>query len=230
MVKKHLKRYFVPKTWPIKKKELVYVTRQNPGPHSNKISAPLNIILRDLLHYSHTTKESKHILNRKNVLVDGVRRKEPKFPVGLFDVIEFKDIDKSYRVVLDDKNKLDLIEVDKNESNIKPCKIINKTAVKGKIQINLNDGKNILLGKNEYKTGDTLVLDLPKLTVKNHISLKKNVLIYLTGGKHMGEIGKIKDIIGNRIMYARDNGDAVETLKEYAFAIGETKPIIKVGK
>ena len=230
MAKRHLKRYFAPKTWPIRKKELTYVTRNNPGTHPNKISLPLNIVLRDLLHYTNTTRESKNVLTRKNVLVDGIRRKEHKFPVGLFDIIEFKDINKSYRVVLDSKEKLALIEVDKSESNIKPCKIMNKTAVKGKIQLNLNDGKNILIEKNGYKTGDTIFLELPKLAIKDHVSLEKNVLIYLTGGKHIGEVGKVKDIVGNRIIYVRDKGDNVETLKKYAFVIGETKPGIKISK
>ena len=229
MVKRHLKRYFAPRKWSIKRKGLVYITRNNSGPHSTKTSIPLNIILRDLLCYSNTTKESKNILNRKNVLVDGIRRKEHKFPVGLFDVIEFKDINKSYRIILNNKDKLSLIEIDK-DANIKPCKIINKTPIKGKIQLNLNDGKNIIFEKDGYKTGDSVFLELPKLTIKKHISLKKNVLIYLTGGKHISETGKVKDIIGNRIMYERENGDIVETLKEYAFVIGETEPVIKVSK
>jgi len=228
MVKRHLKRYFAPRKWPIKRKKMPYVTRSNPGPHSGKISFPLNIILRDILKITSTTKETKIALNNKNILVDGIKRKEHKFPVGLFDVIEFKDINKSYRVVLDNKDKLRLIEIDKNESNIKLCKIINKTSLKGKIQLNLNDGKNILLDKSVHKTGDTILIELPKLTVKKHVCLKKNVLIYLIGGKHIGELGKVKDLIKERVMYERSNGDMVETLKKNVFVIGETEPIIKV--
>lgn len=230
MVKRHLKRYFAPKAWQINRKQSSYITKQNPGPHSGKMSIPLNVILRDMLNYSSTTKESKIILTKKNILVDGKRRKECKFPVGLFDVIEFKDINKSYRVLLNKKGKLTLIEVGNDESNIKPCSIINKTSVKGKIQLNLNDGKNILVDKDGYKTGDTLSLELPKLSIKKHIGLKKNVLIYLIGGKHIGEVGKVKDIVRNRIMYEGENGDVIETLKKYAFVIGEDKPIITISK
>jgi ribosomal protein S4E len=53
-------------------------------------------------------------------------------------------------------------------------------------------------------------------------------LIYLTGGKHIGQIGKIQDIIGNRILYKTESGDVVETLKDYAFPIGKDKPLIKL--
>ena len=60
--------------------------------------------------------------------------------------------------------------------------------------------------------------------------LQKNVLIYLTGGKHIGEVGKVKDIVGNRIMYIMENGDVAETLKKYAFVVGEDKPVITIKK
>ena len=53
-------------------------------------------------------------------------------------------------------------------------------------------------------------------------------MIYLTGGRHIGEIGKVQDIIGNRILYNTETGDTVETLKEYAFPIGKDKPLIKL--
>ena len=230
MAKRHLKRYFAPKAWQINRKRFSYVTKQNPGPHSSKISVPLNVILRDMLNFSSTTKESKIILRKKNVMADGKRRKNHKFPVGLFDVIEFKEINKSYRILLNKKGKLTLIEIGSDESNIKPCSIINKTAVKGKIQLNLNDGKNIFVDKDSYKTEDTISLELPKFTIKKHIGLKKDILIYLIGGKHIGEVGNVKDIIGNRIMYKGENGDIIETSKKYAFVIGEDKPIITISK
>lgn len=230
MAKRHLKRYNAPKTWKVRTKGFIFITRGNPGPHSGKTSMPLNIVLRDLLHYSGTARESEAILRRKNIFVDGVRRQEPKFPVGLFDVIEFRDISKSYRVVMDKKGKLALAAIESNEAGIKPCSIINKTLVKGKIQINLNDGRNIIVSKDGYKTGDTVFLELPKLAIKRHISLKKNVLICLVGGKHISEVVKVKDIVGNRIIYIRENNDVVETLKKYAFVIGEDKPAVTVSK
>ncbi len=227
-MKSHLKRHFAPKAWPIKKKESKFITRAEPGPHSNKKSAPLNVILRDVLHLSSTTRESKNILNKKEVLVDGIRRKSHKFPVGLFDVVSFPELDKSYRVVLNNKGKIVLIAISKQESSIKPCKIANKTPLKGKVQLNLNDGKNIIVEKSGHRTGDTVLIEIPKLTVKKHLNFKKNVLIYLTGGRHISETGKVKDIVGNRIMYTGENGDTVETLKKYAFVIGEDKESIKV--
>lgn len=65
-----------------------------------------------------------------------------------------------------------------------------------------------------------------KTEIKEKVSLDKNGLIYLTGGKHIGQIGNIQDIIGNRVLYKTESGDVVETLKEYALPVGKDKPLI----
>ena len=111
MVKNHLKRLNAPKRWKIKRKGLKFVTKQMPGPHKMDRSIPLNIVIRDLLKYANTAREVKNILNNKTVLINGVRRKEPKFPVGLFDVMEIKDTGEYFRVVLDKKGKIVLISL-----------------------------------------------------------------------------------------------------------------------
>ena len=81
--------------------------------------------------------------------------------------------------------------------------------------------------KNGYKVGDSILLTLGKKNeIKEKISLDKGVLIYLTGGRHIGQVGKVQDIIGNRILYKTGTDDTVETLKEYAFPIGKDKPLI----
>ncbi len=224
----HLKRYFAPKTWKIKRKKLVFVTKPSPGPHKMGMSLPLNVVLRDILNYADNSRETKFMVANKNIMVDGIRRKNYKFPVGLFDVLSLKEIDEHFRIILDKKGKLDLIKIQKNESAIKPCKITGKKTVKGKIQLNLYDGRNIIIDKNDYKIGDTILINFNKknLEVKEHIKFDKNIQIYLTGGKHIGQTGKVQDIIGNRIVYKTEKGDVVETLKKYAFPIGKDKPVI----
>ena len=53
-------------------------------------------------------------------------------------------------------------------------------------------------------------------------------LVFLTGGKHIGETGKVQDIASSRIIYKTEKGDVVETLKKYAFPVGKDKPLIKI--
>jgi len=224
----HMKSYFAPRSWKIKRKSAKFISKPNPGPHKAEISMPLNVIIRDILGYANSLRETKFILGNKNVAIDGIRRKDYRFAVGLFDVLSFNDTNEYFRIILDSKGKIDLIKIDKQESNHKICKITGKTAVKGKLQLNLNDGKNIIAKDSEYKVGDAVVLTLNgKAQIKEKISLDKDVMIFLTGGKHIGRTGKVVDIIGNRILYKTD-GEVVETLKVAAFPIGKDKSLIKL--
>jgi small subunit ribosomal protein S4e len=224
----HLKSYFAPKSWKMKNKKIKLISKPNPGPHKAELALPINLIIRDILGYANNLKEVKFILRNKNVAVDGIRRKDYRFPVGLFDVLSFNDAEEYFRVILGTNGKIDLIKIDKRESNHKVCKIIGKSVVKGKIQLNLNDGKNIFVDDHGYKVGDTVLLALNgKISIKEKISLGKNSLIYITGGKRVGSTGKIIDIIGNKILYEIQD-EVVETLKKVVFPIGKDKPVIKI--
>ena len=227
---RHLKRYYTPKTWKIKKKGIKFVTKPSSGPHKMGVSVPVNVMLRDIIHYSNTNREVKFILGKKEVAVDGTRRRDPRFPIGLFDVLSLNDINEHYRVILDNKGKISLIKIGKEESMLKLCKIIGKKILaKGKVQVNLYDGKNIIVKEDSYKVGDSILIDFNKKNeIKDKVALGKGVLVYLIGGKHIGVIGKVQDIIGNRILYKTESGEIVETSKEYAFPVGKEKPLIKL--
>ena len=226
---KHLKKYFAPKSWKITRKDTTYIAKPSPGTHKIEHSLPLSVILRDVLKYATTKREARHILNKKNVLVDNIARADHRFPVGLFDVLSFKEIDENFRVVLDKKGKIAIIKIGKDESKIKPYKIIGKKKIGGKVQLNLSGGKNILADEDKYKVGDAILLDLEKNNkIQDAIQLKKDALVYLTGGKHIGQTGKVQQIMGKRIFYKAEDGEEVETLKEYAFPVGKDKPLIKL--
>ena len=228
-MKKHLKRLTIPKSWPIKRRGIDFIIRPHPGPHSIKLGLPLNLVMRDMLKIGKNSKEVKRILHDNEILIDGIRRKELKFPVGIMDVIELKKKNEFFRVVLN-KGKINIIPIDKKEAELKPCRIIGKNKVKGKTQINLYDGKNILVEKDEYKVGDTLVISLGKNEIKEHIKLEKGCIVYLIGGKHSGSIGKIEGIISNKITYKGEDGEIIETLKKYVFVIGKEKPVVSLAR
>jgi small subunit ribosomal protein S4e len=180
------------------------------------------------LNYANTTKESKKILNINDVKIDGEIRRNFKFPIGIFDTIEF--VNEHLRVILNKKGKIDLVKISKEEALSKPCRIIGKTMVKGKLQLNLYDGKNIFVDNGAYKVGDTVVVSLPEQKILNHLSLGREATIFLTGGKHIGEIGSVESITGDKIVYKNQKGELTETLKRYAFVIGDNKPLITIGE
>jgi small subunit ribosomal protein S4e len=224
---KHQKRNFAPKTWKIKRKGIKYITKPSPGSHKASISLPLNVVLRDMLKFADTNREVKFMVQNRNISVDGVKKKNIRFPIGLFDTLSLNDTE-HFRVVLNNRGKMDIAKIGKEESILKSCKIIGKKAVNGKIQLNFSDGKNIFVEKDSYRVGDGVLLTLGKksVTVKDHIKLEKGALIFLTGGRHIGQTGKVQDILHNRIIYKTEDGNVVETLKDYAFPIGKEKAAI----
>ncbi len=227
-MKSHLKRIAAPKSWRIERKVRKWVVRANPGAHEISTSFPLAFFMRDILGYANSMREVKNILTKKTILVDGKRARDPKMSVGLMDVITSPDIGESFRILLDKKGKLYAKRLDKKtDAEIKPLRIENKTKVSNKTQLNLSFSNNLLVEKDTYKTGDTLVMSLSKKEVKAHLKLEKGALVYLIGGARIGEVGVIESIEGKKIT-ANVGGQSIDTLKEYAFVIGKEKPVIEI--
>lgn len=234
MVKKHIASISAPKSWPIKRKAEVFLMRPMPG-KSFSTSLPLGIILRDLLHLTTTTKESKKVLKEGKILINKKKRDEVKFPVGFMDVIEIPEAGSIYRFVLNKRGKLLLQNIDAKESSLRPSKIVGKTSLKGgKMQVNLDDGTNILVDNKNYKVGDTLVIESPELKVKEHLKFEKGSFLYITAGTKVGQLGTyegLKSFVGGQPdnIIVKTNEGIIETRKEYALVVGTNgKSVIKL--
>jgi small subunit ribosomal protein S4e len=233
-VSRHQKRVAAPRSWPISKKTNIWVTKPNPGPHSLKQAIPLGVLIRDILKLTDNMRETKRVLNEGNILVDGIVRKDHKFPVGIFDVIQAPKLGASYRMLLDPRGRLRLNELDVDEPK-KPCKILNKTTVKdNKIQLNLHDGTNIL-ASNDYKTRDTVILDIPEKSIYKHIKYEPGNLAVVIGGTHSGQLARIQEIKSvrssrhNMVILSKDDGTQFETIEDYVFIVGTDKPEFNLG-
>ena len=224
----HLKRLASPKTWEVKRKGLKFITKPVPGPHNHQNSLSLNTLLKEILSYATTTRDVKKVLNTNEIRIDGKTRKDFRFPVGIFDTVEFPTIDEQFRMVINKNGKLHLVRISKEEAKIKPCKIVGKTSMKDKVQLNLYDGKNILAEKGPYKVGDSILISLPDNKIVKHLKFEKNSTIYLTGGRHIGDLGNVDDIIKDKVLYRDEKGNLIETSKEYAFVVGEDKLTINI--
>ncbi len=231
--RKHLKRYKAPENWPIHPKEYTWTVKTNPGPHPLDESMPLLIIVRDVLKLADTAREAKIIINKGSILIDGRVRKDYKFPVGFMDVIEIPKSGKVYRVLPDEKGRLILHPISKENKEFKLCRIENKTTIKdGKTQLNLHDGRNYLT-EDEYKPADVIMLKIPEQEIQDHIKFENGTLGLITGGKHIGEIGSIKEITITKssmpnTVIIEGEGKTFQTLKDYVFVLGKEKPMISL--
>ncbi|MCI5866645.1 MAG: 30S ribosomal protein S4e [Methanosphaera sp.] len=231
--RKHLKRFKAPKMWPIHKKEETWTTKTSAGPHALNESIPLVMVLREILGLAKNTREAKIILNNGDVLVDGTARKDHRFPVGFMDVIAIPKINKYYRMLQDEKARLVLKEIEEKDSTFKLASIKDKTTVKGgKTQLNLHDGRNVLTD-DEYSTKDVLLLSIPDQKISDSIEFKEGAIGLITGGKHTGEIGQIKEINvtksskSNTVLMETEEGSFL-TLEQYVFVVGNDKPVISL--
>ena len=222
----HLKRLAAPKTWHVNRKKIKFITKPAPGPHSLQNGIALGTLIKEILGYASTTREAKKMMHTDEIKVDGKARKDFRFPVGIFDTLEFAKTGECFRVILNKNGKIGVIKISREEFNVKPCKIIGKKMIKGHIQLNLHDGKNIIVDKDSYKIGDTVILKLPGQEISKHIKMDKKAAIFLIGGNHIGEIGNVDDIIQNKIIYRDQKNNLIETSKEYSFVVGDSKPLI----
>ncbi len=248
--KRHIKRLAAPYSWPIPRKEGgKFAPRPYPGPHTMDTSVPMLILVRDILGYADYAREARKIITRGEIYVDGVPRKEPKYPVGIMDVVEIPRTGECYRVIMNRHHRIDVVPIDEEEARIKVCRIKNKTYVKGgDLQITMHDGKNWLVEiedptdpkEDVYSVGDSLVLRLPepdsdeRWEVEDHIPMEEGVYVYVMMGRHAGEVGRIveiKKIQGPQedlVTIENEEGDQFQTTKDRLIVIGKDEPLVTV--
>jgi small subunit ribosomal protein S4e len=230
----HLKRKTAPTFLPIRRKDFRWAVKPSPGPHKAGESIPLLVILRDILMVARNHREAEIILARGGVKVDGVIRRDGKFPVGLMDVVEIPALNKAYRILPVFGKGFKLHPIGPEEREFKLCRIQDKTTVKGgHIQLNLHDGRNILLKVSEprrpvedvYKTRDSLKIRLSNLEILGHIRFEVGVLSLIIGGKNAGRIGRVTKIsepsIYGSVATLRIDGGELETPVNYVFPVGK---------
>lgn len=220
---RHLKRYAAPRSWKIPRKTKTWAVRPHPGPHPMEKSTPLIMVLRDLLHLGETASEVRKILARREIIVDGKVRTDPRFPLGIMDTVSIPKLKDHYRVMLNPRGQISLKRIDESESGWKLAKIMNKTIVKGgRMQLNLHDGRNILVDKDEYRTGDVLKISLPDQKIEEKLPMKEESLAVLTGGAHIGTVCRIKKINVTRNPDSNivEFHEGFNTVMEHVFVVG----------
>ncbi len=234
---RHYRRSVAPWWWPIARKEAVWTVKVGPGPHSAHKSIPLAILVRDVLRYAKTMREARRIIAAGHIRVDGVPRKDYKFPVGLMDVIEISATGEYYRMLPHPSRHLWPLEISESEASIKPLRVEGKTMVKGgNVQLHFHDGKNMLVPVEEarkYSTLDVVLYSLGERDVILHVPMQLGVYALIVDGHNVGRHGKIADIVRTirrrqSIAVLSTDGQQTRTVMDYVFPIGKESPAIKI--
>ncbi|WP_338601094.1 30S ribosomal protein S4e [Sulfolobus tengchongensis] len=236
----HLTRFEAPWFLLISKKQYKWTVRPNAGPHPVGKSVPLAIIIRDYLKLAGTIKEAKYIISEGKILVDGKIRRDYKYPVGLMDVISIPSSDLYFRVLPDNVRFMRLSKISADEAHYKYVRIMNKTTLKGGlVQLNLEDGRNIVVDKEvakNYKTLMTLKVELPSQNVVESYSISEGSYVIFLGGRNVGIHGIVKSINLSKFKTRRysvvtiesKDGNAYQTNLLNVMSIGKEKPDMRI--
>ena len=238
--KKHLKRLPAPRDWPIKRKEAKFTTRVVPGPHPRDHCLPLAILLREVLCYAQNMREVKTILASGQVTVDGRVRKDPRFPVGMMDVVQIVTSGDKFRLLPKKRGGLRIVKIDDSEVSFKLCRVEKKMMVPGgKVQLTLHDGRNIRLPENvkpsDYKTLDTLKISVPGQDIMEKIALTEGAYAIVSRGRNVGIEGKVLQIdhrLGTHastVTLEDPEGKRFQTALDYVFVVGKKKSEVSLG-
>ncbi len=233
---RHLKREASPRIWPIPRKGFEWAPKTSPGPHPLADSIPLIIIVRDLLGYAETWREARIVIKEGHILVDGRVRRDMGFPVGMMDTLEIPKAGQAFRILPASRVRLRLHPIEKEELGYKLCRIIGKTTLRGgRTQLNLHDGRNLLLEveEREYKLNDVIKLSIPEQEILDHIRFERGTLALVAGGSSRGSYGSIMEV-GTEPWKRRTailrtpRREEITTLARYLFAVGSAKPLISI--
>ncbi|MGD1061323.1 MAG: 30S ribosomal protein S4e [Methanomassiliicoccales archaeon] len=239
-----LKRLNAPKSWPVAKKTTAWIAKPHPGPHGLEESMPIALVLREVLGVADTAREAKRILGDREVLVDGRVVTDYNFAVGLMDVVSLPKVEQHYRMMLDRRGKFRLVKIPEGKQNWKLCRIENKTTVKGgKTQLNLHDGRNILVAKDTYTAGDVLKIEFAneekkegkkakkhKAKILEAYKLAKGSTVLITGGSHVGDLAVVEEYVVKRTTGPNlvKFKDGRLTVKHNVFVVGTKGPEVEL--
>ncbi len=218
-MKRHIKRINAPKNWKIQRKDNTFVRRPNPGAHSLMLGTSMMTLFKELRPMAKTSKEVRNILHEKEVLVNGKRISNPDFIAGFMDIISIPSIDKHIIFTLDEKGFLKLEDLDKKNAKHKMAKLLKKSFIKGKTQLNFLGGLNILEEKKEFhKIGDTYIINIEDKKIVKKIPLEKGANVIVYAGKNIGIRAKLVELKGSTAALEKE-GKTFETRKKYLFAV-----------
>jgi small subunit ribosomal protein S4e len=224
----HQKRLSVPKSWPVERKEETYTTKADAGPHGES-GVPLLIVLRDVLGYVDSKKEARFALGQDSVLVNGTPVSDEARPIGMFDILTFREREEHYRVFPDEGGRLSLTPIDADSAGSKLGKIEGKRQVPGgDTQLTLHDGQTLLFVDGEYATNDSIVVSNDGDEVVAHFTYEEGALVTAVQGAHAGRIGTVDEIQvtpgssdNNVLIEDFEGDDDFETVEEYVVVIDE---------
>ena len=233
-VYKHLKRIHAPKSWLLSKVGGIWATKPSQGPHKLRECIPLNYLLRNKLRVALNGTEAKLIVKSKegNISINGRVRTDPKFPVGIMDIVTINKTATNYRVHFDVKGRWRLVKISKEDAKYKLCKVTRRSMGPKRIPfITTADGRTIRFPSPNIKEHDSIKINIESGEIIDYYKYKIGAPVLIVGGNNIGRVGVIEKIEKHpgsyEIVYIKDtNGTVFSTRLTNIFITGDQKPEI----
>lgn len=217
------KRMMVSRAVIIPRKEYFWGVTPRPGRHSRAESVSVLTVLRDHLKIGDKEREITRLLSSGKVTVDGRKVKSRRFALGFMDLLRVEGEATPYRMLYDKKGRLVLGKESPEGSAVKLLKVKGKHTVEGgKLQLVFHDGFNTIVDRKDIATGDVVVVKIPERTITDVYKLAPGAKVFLTGGKHVGNIATVKTMevkeSSSENLISFEEG--YSTVVSYAFPIG----------
>ena len=161
----------------------IWAMKRSQGPHKLRECIPLSLLLKIKLRLALNGKKAKLIVKARegNISIDGKVRRDPKYPVGIMDIVTINKTGSNYRVNFDVKGRWRLVKISKEEAKYKLFKVTRRSMRSKKIPfINTSDGRTLRYSNPYIKEHDTVKLNLKNKEIVDYYKYKIGALRFLS--------------------------------------------------
>jgi small subunit ribosomal protein S4e len=140
-----------------------------------------------------TGSEAESIIKKGYVLINGKAIKDTRYPVGLNDIVEITKEGKSFRIGINNRGQITMLDIKKPDYDALVYKVIGKYKTNGNaLMLKLHDG-SVVKCSGETKVNDSVVVN-SKGAVAKTLKLSAGARCMVIDGVHAGSSGIIKAI------------------------------------
>ena len=187
---RHMKGLASTRYLAVHKKEKRYVTKPGAGRHTLDMSVPI-VLFVEKAGVADSTTSAVKLLRAKLVKVNGAVVTNPKYPVGLNDVVSTGDSKTPYVAGINERGQ---VSISDNKGGMsRTCKVVQKyKARKGVVMMRLHDG-TVLKAADGVRVNDSVVVGQGN-RIERVLALGDGKRCMVIDGVHVGASGTIKEI------------------------------------
>jgi small subunit ribosomal protein S4e len=170
-----------------------YVAKPSPGRHTLDRCITLKLFAVKA-GIAENSDQAHAAIKHGHISVNGKKIKNPKYPVGINDVIESIPSKKYYTVGINERGQVSISEAEKEGMHHHIYRVVGKYRASGsKLMLRLHDGSAVH-AKGEAKVNDSVVLEHGQHSVSEILPLKVGAKCLVIDGVHVGTQGKVTEL------------------------------------